>query len=164
MFGDNFGGGGGVSGGGGCGGYDYGGGCSYQPVYEPVHVHHYPEAHFSQPCYDDSFQDPAPELEQTLYDDSYDDVYDARADVPLPAEQHAGDTLAHNATTASHRLGAAASAEAQALMERVVNEAIAAQERHMAQEAAEAAAEAAALADASKPGLFAKIRGVFGLR
>lgn len=163
MFGDNFGG-GGFSGGGGCGGYDYGGGCSYQPVYEPVHVHHYPEAHFSQPCYDDSFQDPGPELEQTL-DDSYNDVYDAIADIPLPAEQHAGDPLVHNDTTASHRLSASSGAEAQALMERVVNKAIAAQERHLAQEAAEAAALAAALADASKPGLFAKIRGVFfGLR
>lgn len=159
MFGDNFGG-GGFSGG---GGYDYGGGCSYQPVYEPVH--RWPEEHFSQHCYDDSFHDPAPapelELEQTLYEDSCDDVYDSIADIPLPAEQHAGDPLVHNDTTASHRLGAAAGAEAQALMERVVNEAIAAQERHMAQEAA----EAAALADASKPGLFAKIRGVFfGLR
>lgn len=152
MFSDNF-------GGGGFGG----GGCSYQPVYEPVHVPHYHEEHFSQHCYDDSFHDPAPELEQTLYDDSYDDVYDSRADIPLPAEQHAGDPLVHNATTASHRLSASSGAEAQALMERVVNEAIAAQERHMAREAAEAAASAAALADASKPGLFAKIRGVFGL-
>lgn len=157
MFGDNFG--GGFSGGGGFGGgYDYAGGCSYQPAYAPVHVPHYHEEHCSQPRYDDSFHDPVQEPEQPLYD-SYDD-YDARADIPLPAEQHAGDPLAHNDTTASHRLSAAA-ADAQALMERVVNEAIAAQERHLAQEAA----EAAALADASKPGLFAKIRGVFfGLR
>lgn len=160
MFGDNFG--SGFSGGGGCGGYDYGGGCSYQPVYEPAH--HWPEEHFAQPRYDDSFLDPAPELEleQTLYDDSYDDAYDAIADIPLPAEPQAGDPLVHNDTTASHRLSAAAAADAQALMERVVAEAIAEQERYLAQEAAEAA-EAAALAEASKPGLFAKIRGVFGL-
>lgn len=142
MFGDNFGGGGFSGGGGFGGGYDYAGGCSYQPAYAPVHVPHYHEEHFAQPCYDD--------------------VYDARADVPLPGEP-AGDTLVHNAATASHRFGAAAGAEAQALMERVVNEAIAEQERHMAREAAEAAASAAALADASKPGLFAKIRGVLGL-
>lgn len=164
MFGDNFGGGGFSGGGGFGGGYDYAGGCSYQPAYAPVHVPHYHEEHFAQPCYDDSFNDPVPIPAQAPEHDSYDDVYDARADIPLPAE-HAGDPLAHNATTASHRLGASSGAEAQALMERVVNEAIAAQERHMAQEAAEAAAEAAALADASKPGLFAKIRGVFfGLR
>lgn len=157
MFGDNFG--GGFSGGGFGGGYDYGGGCSYQPVYAPVQ--HYHDEHFSQHCYDDSFQDPGPEPEQPLYDDSY-DVYDARADIPLPGEP-AGDTLAHNAATASHRLGAAAGAEAQALMERVVAEAIAAQERHLALEAAEAA-EAAALQVIQPQGVFTKIRGFFGLR
>lgn len=160
MFGDNFGGGGGFSG----GGYDYGGGCSYQPVYEPAH--HWPEEHFAQPRYDDSFHGPAPapelELEQTL-DDSYNDVYDATADIPLPAE-HAGDPLMHNATTASHRIGAAAGAEAQVLMERVVNEAIAEQERHMAIEAAEIAAAAAAESEAAASrGFFAKFAGFFGI-
>lgn len=89
--------------------------------------------------------------------------YDARADV-YSSDGIAFDVAADNAAT-----GIALYASAQA--ERELDEAIERGERIKAEtaldlaaeDAALAAASAAALADASKPGLFARIRGVFGL-
>lgn len=136
-----------------CGGYDYGGGYSYQPshtAFEPDH--------FAEPAFDESFIAPAAQA-AAGYDESHDVNYDARADVQVEFAAGATfDPTAFNAAIGYANLGTAAGAEAQAELERCMAEAIAEQESYLAAEAA----EAAAIQANSERGFFTKLGNLFG--